>query len=297
MCGNHLADGTPLGHHHPGPVFFPRPRGPRRWRRRAFLGEVGKGTVALAVLTPAALAACGDDGGGGSGAETPSDGPSTTSPSTTSTPPTTSRAEGETAPTSPSTRLEWARTDHGFVSSYVLVRGTEAAVVDTGVAGSAGDIGQTLADLGLSYADVRHVVLTHHHPDHIGSISEVLAMADGATAHAGQQDLDEIALDTINGLAGGEEIFGLEVLPTPGHTEGHVAVIDHDTGVLVAGDALNTADGGVLGPNPQFSTNMDTANASVRDLARLTFNTLLVGHGDPITDMADTAVADLAATL
>ncbi len=272
MCGHHTADGTPIGHHHhDGPVFWPRPR---TRPRRAFLGDVGKGAMALAIFSPVVAACSGDNGSG------------TTSAGTDST--STSRAQ-------PS--LQWGRTDLGFVSAYVLVRGTEAAIVDTGSAGSAPTIGDTLAGFGLTYADVTHVVLTHHHPDHVGSIDAVLAEATGATAHAGELDLDEIARDTINPLTGGEDVFGLEVIATPGHTEGHMAVIDHDAGLLVAGDALNTPGGAVQGANPDFTRDMDTANDSIRRLAELSFNTLLVGHGEPVETNADTAVADLAASL
>lgn len=261
-------------------------------RRRAFLGEVGKGTVALAVFSPVVLAACGDDDSTGAAPTTTTTDPTTTDPTTTDAPST-----DETSSEPSAEPLQWARAALGNVSAYVLARGTEAAVIDTGNPGSAADIGDTLAGLGLGYADVRHVVLTHWHPDHVGSASEILTMAESATAHAGALDLDEIALDSIEPLDGGEEIFGLEILATPGHTEGHVAVIDHETGLLVAGDALNSADGGVLGPNANFTADIEVANESVRRLAELTFNTLLVGHGDPIEGGADTAVVDLATSL
>jgi glyoxylase-like metal-dependent hydrolase (beta-lactamase superfamily II) len=289
MCGNHRSDGTPIDHHHP-PHAPPRPM-----RRRAFLGEVGKGTVAIAVFSPAILAACsGDD---------------TTSPelptTTTTTPPATASDDDSPTDTTPSEStapLRWARATLGSVSAYVLARGTEATIVDTGNPGSAGDIGETLATLGLGYADVRHVVLTHFHRDHIGSTTEVLEMAEGAVAHAGELDLDDIAagsvdIDAIRPLAGGEEIFGLEMLATPGHTEGHIAVIDHDAGLLVAGDALTADANGVAGPNPRFTPDLETAHESVRRLAELTFNTVLVGHGDPVENDADTQVAALAASL
>ena len=270
---------------------MPRPRGPRQLRRRAFLGEVGKGTIAIAVFAPVVIAACSDDS-----TATPPDTatPGGTDPGTDAAPDNATTTT-EAAPADP--QLRWARTNHGFVSSYVLVRGTEVAIVDTGVAGSAADIGETITGLGLTYADVRHVILTHHHADHIGSITEVLTLADGAIVHAGEADLDEIALDSINPLLGGEDVFGLEMLATPGHTDGHIAAIDHEAGLLIAGDALQAADGGALGPNPNFSSDHDVALESVRQLAQLSFNTLLVGHGDPILDMADTAVVDLAASL
>ena len=84
----------------------------------------------------------------------------------------------------------------------------------------------------------------------------------------------------------GDRVFDLSIIETPGHTAGHIAVLDDVAGLLVAGDALNTVDGAVTGPNPQFSDDMATAEASVRKLAGFTFGTLLVGHGDPITDGA-----------
>jgi glyoxylase-like metal-dependent hydrolase (beta-lactamase superfamily II) len=139
------------------------------------------------------------------------------------------------------------------VSAHVLVRGNEAAAVDTGVPGSADDIGETLGDVGLDHSNVAHVILTHLHPDHISSIGGVMGMADGATAYAGEADIGGIDFDPITPADDGDDdgIFGLEVIATP----------------------------------------------SARRLAELSFNTLLAGHGDPVEDMADTAVAAMAAAL
>jgi len=87
------------------------------------------------------------------------------------------------------------------------------------------------------------------------------------------------------------------VIATPGHTAGHISILDTDTGLLVAGDAL-TLDGTELtGSNPQFTADVDQAEASVRKLADLRFDTLLLGHGDPIESGADQQVAALAASL
>jgi glyoxylase-like metal-dependent hydrolase (beta-lactamase superfamily II) len=82
---------------------------------------------------------------------------------------------------------------------------------------------------------------------------------------------------------------------TPGHTAGHIAVLDEAGGILVAGDALGTSGGTVSGSNPQFTEDEAAAAASVAKLGALTFETLLVGHGDPITSGASALVAALAA--
>ena len=306
MCGNHSHDGTPIGHHH-GPakrIFRPKPHPASR---RAFLGAFGKSTLAMAVVTPAALAACSSDSESSTAtadAATSTPGTSPTSPPTPNatapaapTPsPTDAPAAGPTAaPESDAEELVWARAELGFVSAYVLARGNTAAIVDTGVPGSADAIGETLATLGLNYSDVAHVVLTHNHGDHAGSIGEVLAQAVNATAYAGEADLGAIPGD-ITGLAGGEDIFGFEMLPTPGHTPGHMAVIDHQAGLLVAGDAIFTEAGGVVEGPARFFDDVPQSRDSIAAMAALTFNTLLVGHGDPIEQGADSAVAALAAS-
>lgn len=254
---------------------------------------MGKGTMAFAVLAPAFIAACSDDGGTNATGTTSTTSTTTSTPGTTTTEGTTPTSEGLPA----TAQLTWARSKIGNVSAYVLIRGTEAAVVDTGVPGSADDIGETLAGVGLDYSNVAHVILTHLHPDHVGSIGEVMDLAAGATAYAGEADIGGIDFDPITAAADGDEVFGLEVIATPGHTNGHISVIDHDAGLLVAGDAINTQDGGVQGPNPRFSADHDRANDSARRLAELSFNTLLAGHGDPVEDMADTAVMAMAAAL
>lgn len=278
---------------------MPLTRAPRTLRRRAFLGDVGKGTVAFAVLTPAVIAAAcstsGDEDAVGSSTSSGSEPATTTTAAPSTTTESTNTDAGGEEPTSPA--LQWARTNLGFVSAYVLVRGTEAAIVDTGVSGSADDIGATLSAMGLAYGDVRHVILTHLHGDHVGSTSEVMAMASSATAWAGEADIGGIAFDGISVAADGAEVFGTEIVATPGHTAGHISVYDRDASLLVAGDAINTLDGGVQGPNPQFTDDLDVANDSARRLAELSFNTLLAGHGDPVEDRADTAVQAMAAAL
>ncbi len=305
MCGIHTIDGDPVGHehhHHTGPVFYPRAR---HKSRRAFLGDVGKGTMAMAVITPSILAACSSSEPAAnvantavSGTEPPATVATTVVSGTDADSVVSGTDEGSTDAEAPADEaLRWARTNLGFVSAYVLARGNKAAIVDTGTAGSAEAIGESLQSLGLNYNDVEHVILTHNHGDHAGSIDQVLAAAVNATAYAGEADLNALSNDSISGLVGGEEIFGFETVWSPGHTAGHMAVIDHEASLLVAGDAIWTEDGGVaLGPE-RFNTDTPQALESVKTLASLSFNTLLVGHGDPIEMNADTALADLAATL
>lgn len=230
------------------------------------------------------LAACSDEGGP----------PPRTAPTPTPAPP---PSPTDSPPVEPRGGLDWSRVDLGFVSAYVLVRGNEAAVVDTGVVGSADAIGAVLDEAGPGWAGMRHVVLTHKHDDHAGSITAVLAQAEGATGHVGVADLGAVtATQPLRPIEDGDEVFGLQIIGTPGHTAGHVAVFDPDTAVLVAGDAL-TNEGTLSGSNPQFTEDEAAAAQSIRKLADLAPRTILVGHGSPLVEGAAAALDALAASI
>jgi glyoxylase-like metal-dependent hydrolase (beta-lactamase superfamily II) len=252
--------------------------------------------VALALVAPL-VAACGSSDDDADAGSQDADGRSDQAADQTSTTSANSTTSAGSEVDQPS-ELRWGRANLGFVSAYVLARGTEAAIVDTGVAGSADAIGRTLTDLGLSYSDVAHLILTHKHGDHIGSMNEIVEQATSAAIYAGEADLggiDASAIDDdIVALTGGEEVFGLEMLSTPGHTAGHMAAIDHDSGLLVAGDAIFTESGGVIEGPERFFDDVPASRRSIQELAKLSFNTLLVGHGEPLEGGADTAVAALA---
>ena len=96
-------------------------------------------------------------------------------------------------------------------------------------------------------------------------------------------------------MADGDKVFDLRIVATPGHTAGHVAVFDEVGGLMVAGDALGTSSGALEGSSPTFTADPVAAKASVATLGALTFETLLVGHGEPILTGASAQVAALAA--
>ena len=185
----------------------------------------------------------------------------------------------------------------GFVNAYVLIRGKEAAVVDTGTPNNASKIADVVRTAGLGWEAVHHVILTHYHPDHIGSVGEVLAAAPKATAYAGAADIPQIKSPRpIKAVGDNDEVFGLRVIATPGHTPGHVCVFDPAGSLLILGDAMNNIGNKLDGPNPQYTADMAQAHQSVKKLAKLTFQRAVFGHGDPIDKGASQAIAKLAGT-
>jgi glyoxylase-like metal-dependent hydrolase (beta-lactamase superfamily II) len=255
----------------------------RRITRRVLLADLGKGVASALVLGACSTSAT---------TSTVAAVSSSTATSFARTPTTTaSSAPREAVP------LAWERVDLSAVSVYVLVRSGEAAIVDTGVAGSESAIADGLTALGIEWNAVGHVILTHKHADHAGSISAVMSLATDANGYAGAGDIPSIdARRALTAVGDGDTVFGCSIIETPGHTPGHISVLDPGR-VLFAGDALNGAGGGIVGPDPRYTLDMETAIRSVVKLGGFDFQAAVFGHGDPVTNRASTLVADLAEIL
>ena len=63
--------------------------------------------------------------------------------------------------------------DNGPGQAYLLRRGDDVVLVDTGIAGQGGAIESALKEWGLNRDALSHVLLTHWHPDHAGSAAEI----------------------------------------------------------------------------------------------------------------------------
>ena len=172
--------------------------------RRTFVKDLGRGGLAVAIFALTG-AACSSD-----------DEPATTTSRAAAT--TTSTTVPPTTPTEPSA-VAWERVNLGFVSAYVLARQGEAAIVDTGVAGSEADIEAGLGRLNLGWGDVGHVIVTHLHNDHQGSLPAVLGLAPDATPYAGAEDIPEITSPReIVPVGDGDRVFDLDIIATPGQS-------------------------------------------------------------------------------
>jgi glyoxylase-like metal-dependent hydrolase (beta-lactamase superfamily II) len=92
------------------------------------------------------------------------------------------------------------------------------------------------------------------------------------------------------------------VIPTPGHSPGHCALLLEERGVLFAGDALCTLNPMTFRRGPQlmpsgFNTSDAEAEESLAAVADSGAEVLLVGHGEPWTGGAAAAVEQARASL
>jgi glyoxylase-like metal-dependent hydrolase (beta-lactamase superfamily II) len=62
----------------------------------------------------------------------------------------------------------------GAANAVLLDAGTELAVVDAGFPGKASVLFDAIQQLGRTPRDLRHLIFTHGHPDHIGSAAAIV---------------------------------------------------------------------------------------------------------------------------
>ena len=194
----------------------------------------------------------------------------------------------------------------GFVNCYLVQEEDGFTLVDTMIGGSAKRI---LAAAEHAGRPIERIVLTHAHADHIGSLDAVAEQLPGAEVSISERDARLMAgdksldpgepEDKLRGgypgaktrphrmLAGGDRVGSLEVVPSPGHTPGHVSLLDTRDSALICGDAYATL-GGVATParaNPLFplpylaTWHRPTALESARALRALEPSSLAPGHG------------------
>ena len=172
-------------------------------------------------------------------------------------------------------------TEQFLSNTYVVADedGGSAVMIDAG-----GPVEPLLAAIDDHHLTLSHVLLTHHHYDHVCELDQVLARHPDAAVliHPAERDQVEGATGTIEPgdvvEAGGLRI---EAIHTPGHTAGMLSFLVE--GNVFTGDTLfKNSVGGVRAPG---HTTYADLKASIMDrLMTLPPETVVrPGHTDPTT--------------
>jgi glyoxylase-like metal-dependent hydrolase (beta-lactamase superfamily II) len=207
----------------------------------------------------------------------------------------------------------------GKVNGFLIEGDDGLTLIDAGFPGKEAAVFGAIRGLGRSRDQLKHLIFTHGHPDHIGSAAAIVRETGARTymhpldiplAESGgpfrpmkaapgllrqvlcrlfyhpDERVEPVAID--HPLSVGEVLpiaGGIEVIHTPGHCAGQVALLWNPGRMLFAGDVGTNLMG--LGDPVGFES-LEEGRASQRKLARLSFDAAGFGHGRSIVRDAST---------
>jgi glyoxylase-like metal-dependent hydrolase (beta-lactamase superfamily II) len=180
----------------------------------------------------------------------------------------------------------------------------ELTLIDAGLRGSGPLLRWYLRRIGRSPADIRRIVCSHGHPDHVGGVREIAAMS-GAEVLMHAADAERLRQVTLREVvarpaAGPIVTFlnhppsaeptpvgdgdlipalgGIEVVHTPGHTPGSICFYIRAHRLLLVGDVLQVIRGRLSPPSHLFTEDMAQARHSIGRLAEMDVETICFAH-------------------
>ncbi len=167
-------------------------------------------------------------------------------------------------------------------NTYLIAdeQGSHAVLIDAG-----GPVGPLLDVIDRMRFELTHVLLTHHHHDHVADLAPVLERHPGTPVLIHPLELDLVAGATgamephVKILSGALEI---EPLHTPGHTAGMLSLLVSGTDVFTGDTLFKGSVGGVRAPG--HTTYADLKSSIMDTLLTLPPQTRVhPGHTDPTT--------------
>ena len=187
---------------------------------------------------------------------------------------------------------------HPWDANAYLITGDEPLLIDCGGSEGYPALARNLRRLGYQPKDVKKVLATHGHWDHLSAMALMRGESDTALyvheadkeqVETGDHDLTASFLydrsfppAEVNGLLEDGDVFMVggyrfHVVHTPGHSPGSVSFWAEIEGsrVLIAGDALWG------GFHPRIRSDLDDWSNSLDRLLALNIDVMMFGHGPP----------------
>lgn len=201
--------------------------------------------------------------------------------------------------------------------AYLLEDADGLTVIDGSITASTSAILRQITGSGRRLSDVKRILLTHAHFDHVGALSELKRLSGAAIiCSAVEQPIAEGRLPTVtpggwlsapsmtfkgitvDRTVGDGDVIdafgGLQVIATPGHSAGQVAFYQPERKILFTGDTLGHLFGRLMLPFAFATPDMAEARRSIRKIAALDVAIACFGHGVPLTHNANAAIRTFA---
>jgi glyoxylase-like metal-dependent hydrolase (beta-lactamase superfamily II) len=205
---------------------------------------------------------------------------------------------------------------------FIIVR-DDLTLIDTGMPGNSAKIVTYIQDiLKRKPTDIKTIVLTHFHIDHVGDAGDLKKLS-GAKVAIHEADADYVAgrktppapkgvmgmifkvliplffgsrpVEPDIKLNDGDTIAGLTTIHTPGHTPGSICLFDPVSKILFAGDLL-MFNGSKIEMGSSLS-DPDEVQQSIKKITAIDFDIMLSGHGIPLRPDASLKVREFAKSL
>ena len=170
-----------------------------------------------------------------------------------------------------------------FLSNTYLLAdelGSQAAMIDAG-----GPVGPLLDVVGRMRFELTHVLLTHHHHDHVAELDQVLDAHPQAEVLIHPLERESVPYATGMMEPGAPIDVGavqIEPLHTPGHTAGMLSLFANGTDVFTGDTLFKGSVGGVRAPG--HTSYADLKHSITETLLKLPPATRIhPGHTDPTT--------------
>ena len=179
----------------------------------------------------------------------------------------------------------------GLCSNIYVVGRERATIIDTGVGNRQNPVWPQLKELGVEPRNVERIIITHAHHDHAMGAFLILEKAK-PKVYVHEDDAGFIASslgDSLVKVREGDiietELWPLEVIWTPGHTEGGMCLYAREQKILFSGDTA--FPDGYFGRFDGDTGSLDQLVESLRKLTKLKVDVMLAGHGVPVLSKAE----------
>jgi hydroxyacylglutathione hydrolase len=196
----------------------------------------------------------------------------------------------------------------GVANCYLVVN-EDIMLIDTGMPGNSSKIiNYVKKTLKRDPHDIKTIVITHQHFDHIGSLDK-LKKITGARVAAHPADAEYISgnknqpgmgfmgpiisllkfiyryqpveVDIL--LEEKDTLEGYEVIHTPGHSPGSICLYNPQNKVIFVGDNLRYVKGKIEGPPSGLLPEPEQFKKSMKKLEDLDIEAIFCGHSPPVT--------------